>query len=53
MPFSWGGGKVHAYITPAPGFVYTKPEGKTVIDAHGAVKQVCAALSVGLRVYGI
>ena len=43
MPFSWREGKVHAYITPAPGFVYVKPQGETVVDAHGAVKRVRAA----------
>jgi hypothetical protein len=34
------GGEVRLYIAPAPGFRWVKPEGETVVDRTGAVRQV-------------
>ena len=34
------GGEVRLYIAPAPGFKWVKPEGETVVDRTGAIKQV-------------
>jgi hypothetical protein len=34
------GGDVRLYIAPAPGFKWIKPQGETIVDRTGAVRQV-------------